>query len=287
MKRMMIMLLTLTLASLTALAQQLSGKVMDVRGPLEGATVVELDKNDRVLNQTTTDANGIFLLSLKSYKNKVRVTKNGYRHITEEIDGRTMVRFTLESKGTLDLNSLQTVKKPKGEDTKGILEAHANNGQVMEQWVRIEQFTDTSYIFAIALSALPQQATYTAGNALLFLDIADRRLLIAKCVVDCFPIAHMEVGSVPDIETLIHGGDGLPTTSGDLQFRTNQRNGATPQCWLAPCFEVSKKGIETLFAKGRNLFRVAIEIPDADGFWFLYPTEGWETELRNIISRIQ
>lgn len=285
MKKTMTMLLMLMLTSLTALAQQLSGKVMDARGPLEGVTVAEVDKNDRVLNQTTTDGNGIFLLALRSNKNKVRVSKNGYRHITEGIDGRTMVRFTMTSKGIMDLNTLQTIKKPKGEDTKGILEAHANNGQVMEQWVRIEQFTDTSYIFAIALSALPQQATYTAGNALLFLDIADRRLLRARCVVDSYPVEQVDI--VPDIETLIHGDGGLPTTSGDLQFRVNQRNGANPKYWLTPCFEISQKGFEALFAKERDLFRVAVEIPDTDGFWFLYPTEGWETELRNIISRIQ
>lgn len=285
MKRMMMMLLALTLASLTALAQQLSGKVMDARGPLEGVTVAEVDKNDRVLNQTTSDSNGIFLLSLRSNKNKVRVSKNGYKHIIEDIDGRTMVRFTMTSKGTLDINSLQTVKKPKGEDSKNILEAHASNGQVMEQWVRLEQFTDTSYIFAIALSARPQQATYAAGNSLLFLDIADRRLLRAKCVVDSYPVEQVDIA--PDIETLIHGDGGLPTTSGDLQFRVNQRNGANPKYWLTPCFEISKNGLEMLYAKGRDLFRVAIEIPDTDGFWFLYPTEGWETELRNIISRIQ
>ena len=63
MKKTMTMLLMLMLTSLTALAQQLSGKVMDARGPVEGVTVAEVDKNDRVLNQTTTDGNGIFLLA--------------------------------------------------------------------------------------------------------------------------------------------------------------------------------------------------------------------------------
>ena len=185
MKKTIMMLLALLAVNLAATAQQLSGKVTDANGGLEGVTVAEVDKNDRVLNQTTTDANGIFQLALRSDRNKVRVSKDGYGHITENINGRTMMRFTLTSKRTLDINLLQTVKKPKGEDSKAIVEGHAANGQPTDQWVRIEQLTDTSYIFAIALTVQPQQETYPAGRGLLFLDLQDRRILRAKCLVDC------------------------------------------------------------------------------------------------------
>ena len=79
----------------------------------------------------------------------------------------------------------------------------------------------------------------------------------------------------------------MPTTSGDLQFRANQTTGHSPKYWQVPCFEISDKGLEMLLEKGRDLFRVAIEVPDADGYWFVYPSEGWETELSSIISRIR
>lgn len=266
-------------------AQQVSGKVMDAQGAVEGATVSEVDKNGRVLNQTTTDGNGIFLLPVRSNKNKVRVTKTGYKHVTEAIDGRTMVRITMPSRQLLDINSLQTVKKPRGEDSKAILEGHATNGQTSEQWVRIEQLTDTSYIFAIAVASKPQSPTYPAGRGLLFLDIADRRILRARCIADSYPV--IGVGEAPDLESIIHGDGGVPTTSGDLQFRANQTTGHSQKYWQVPCFEISDKGFETLLEKGRDLFRVAIEVPDADGYWFVYPSEGWETELSSIISRIR
>ena len=73
MKKTIMMLLALLAVNLAATAQQLSGKVTDANGGLEGVTVAEVDKNDRVLNQTTTDANGIFQLALRSDRNKVRV----------------------------------------------------------------------------------------------------------------------------------------------------------------------------------------------------------------------
>jgi hypothetical protein len=95
-------------------AQQVSGKVMDAQGAVEGATVMEVDKRDRVLNQTTTDGNGLFLLPVQSNRNKVRVSKNGYKQITEPINGRTMGRITMPSNKIVDVNSLQTVKKPRG-----------------------------------------------------------------------------------------------------------------------------------------------------------------------------
>ena len=266
-------------------AQQVSGKVMDAQGAVEGATVVEVDKRDRVLNQTTTDGNGLFLLPVQSNRNKVRVTKNGYKQITEPINGRTMVRITMPSKKIVDVNSLQTVKKPRGEDSKAIVEGHAINGQASEQWVRLEQLTDTSYIFAIALASKPQAPTYPAGRGLLFLDIADRRILRAKCIADSYPV--VGTGETPDLESIIHGDGGVPTTSGDLQFRANQTTGHSPKYWQVPCFEISDKGLEMLLEKGRDLFRVAIEVPDADGYWFVYPSEGWETELSSIISRIR
>lgn len=285
MKKTIMMLLALLAVNLATTAQQLSGKVTDANGGLEGVTVAEVDKNDRVLNQTTTDANGIFQLALRSDRNKVRVSKDGYGHITENINGRTMMRFTLTSKRTLDIDLLQTVRKPKGEDSKAIVESHGANGQETDQWVRIEQLTDTSYIFAIALTVQPQQETYPAGRGLLFLDLQDRRILRAKCLVDCYPT--VSSSEFPDLESIIHGDNGLPTTSGDLQFRANQRNGANQIYWLVPSFEISDKGLETLYAKGGDVFRLAIEMPGADGFWFVYPKKGWIDQLRTLISRIR
>jgi hypothetical protein len=285
MKKLMIMLLALLSVSLAATAQQLSGKVTDANGGLEGVTVAEVDKNDRVLNQTKTDGNGIFQLPLRSNRNRVRVFKDGYGSITERIDGRATMRITLASKAVLDIDRLQTVRKPKSEDTKALLEGHAANGQATDQWVRLEQLTDTSYIFAIALAVKPQQETYPAGRGLLFLDLQDRRILRLKCLVDCYPT--ISSSEFPDLESIIHGDNGLPTTSGDLQFKVNQRNGANQIYWLVPSFEISDKGLETLYAKGRDVFRLAIEMPGAEGFWFVYPKEGWVDQLRTLISRIR
>lgn len=285
MKKTIMMLLALLSAGLAATAQQLSGKVTDAQGPVEGATVYELDKSDRVLNQTRTDGNGLFQLAVRSNKNKVRVTKNGYKEITESIGGRLMVRITLPSKKVVDINVLQTAKKPKGEDTRRLLEGHGANGQAVEQWARIEQLTDTSYIFAVALMSQPQQATYPAGRGLLFLDLQDRRILRVKCLVDCFPV--LAASDSPDLESVIHGDNGLPITSGDLQFRVNQAKSTNQIFWLVPCFEISDRDLETLLAKGRDVFRLAIEMPNQDGYWFVYPTEGWVEELRSLISRIR
>ena len=285
MKKLMTMLLALTAVSLTAAAQQVSGKVTDAEGPIGGASVAEIDKIDRTVNQVTTNEAGIYVLPLRNSKNRIRIFKEGYREAVEPINGRLRVNVTLAAQRQTSVNTLQTVKKPKGEDTKLLIEAHGANGQNVEQWARLEQLTDTSYILAVAFSVPADMNTYPAGRGLLFLDIADRKLLRAKCIADCFPV--LSAGENPDLESIIHGNSGLPTTSGDLQFRVNQAKSTNQMFWLVPCFEISEKNLETLCAKGRDVFRLAIEMPDANGYWFVYPTEGWDTELRSLISRIR
>ena len=283
MNRVWMTIVLLVAMAVQAVAQQVSGKVTDGDGPIDGVAVVELDKAGRVVNQTVTDANGIFQLPLRSNRNKIRVSKDGYKTITESINGRMMVRITMARHAVGGINSIQKIKKPKGEDSKKLLEGHSANGKTTEQWVRVEQLTDTSYILAVALLSTPQQITYPAGRGLLFLDIADRRLARAKCLADAQPTVGMD--DTPDIESIIHEQWSW-TTSGDLTQRINNSKSTNQRYWMVPCFELTQSMLETLYAKGRDIYRIAIESPEGN-YWFLYPTEGWETEMQSIISRIQ
>ena len=272
------------LASLQGIAQQVSGKVTDANGPVEGVSIKEIDKIDRTLNEVTTNSAGIYIMPLRSNKNRLRIFKDGYKPVTENINGRMRVNITLTPHTQATINSLQTVKKARGYDTKNLLEGHGANGQSIEQWARIENFTDTSYIFAIALSVTSQAQSFLAGNKLLFVDIADRRILTAKCIADSHPVMSMETS--PDLGDIIHGRKDS-YMSGDLVAKMDSHTNTNQRYWLVPCFEISKKDLEVLYAKGRNIFRLALETPGGGGYWFVYLTEGWETEMRSLISRIQ
>lgn len=57
----------------------ISGTVFDSEGPLSLANVVEIDEANRIVSHTTADVNGNFSFSLKSPKNKLKVSYVGYR----------------------------------------------------------------------------------------------------------------------------------------------------------------------------------------------------------------
>lgn len=284
MKKLIIMLLALAATTATLKAQQVSGKVMDADGAVTGASVSEIDKIGRSVNQVITNDAGIFVLPLRNNKNRIRVFKDGYREVVEPINGRLRVNITLAQHRQHSINTLQTVKKPKGEDTRELIEAHGAKGQSVEQWVRLEQLTDTSFIFAIAFSVPADMNMYPAGRGLLFLDIADRKLLRARCVADAHPVMSME--TAPDFGEIIHDVQEI-TTSASLDYAEKSHKGTNQRYWLVPCFEISDKNLETLYAKGRDVIRLAIEMPGAEGFWFVYPKEGWVDQLRTLISRIR
>lgn len=84
----------------TALAQtRISGHVFNgTDGPVMMANVTEMDNNGRIINNTTTDINGNFSMSVANPKNKLRISFVGYQPFEEVIGARRVFRVELRNR---------------------------------------------------------------------------------------------------------------------------------------------------------------------------------------------
>lgn len=73
------------------------GKVSDESGGIIGATVVELDANDRIIQGTITNIDGDYTLQVSSPDVKIQYSFIGYKSIIENVNGRSKIDVNLES----------------------------------------------------------------------------------------------------------------------------------------------------------------------------------------------
>ncbi len=75
------------------------GRVIDRtdKQPVIGASVVEQDKDKRIVSGVVTDLNGNFALRMKDPKHTISVSYLGYKSQSAAVNGRTTVNFSLES----------------------------------------------------------------------------------------------------------------------------------------------------------------------------------------------
>lgn len=96
-------LLILTLFSLNASAQKhlVRGQVSDDLGAILGATVIEVDKNDRVIQGSITDFDGNYMLQLSSPNSTIKFSFIGYKTQAVPVNGQTEINIKLESDAKL------------------------------------------------------------------------------------------------------------------------------------------------------------------------------------------
>ncbi|WP_114783025.1 SusC/RagA family TonB-linked outer membrane protein [Botryobacter ruber] len=91
----------------TGVGKTIKGNVSDKESGITiiGAVVTEIDKEGRIVNGANTDLDGNFVLKVANPANKLAVSFIGYKKIVQEIGGRTVFNFKLESSA----NQLQEV----------------------------------------------------------------------------------------------------------------------------------------------------------------------------------
>lgn len=89
---------------------RVSGTVQDELDVLPGVNIVEIDGSNRMVNATVTDMNGNFVLSIKSAKNKLKVSYIGYESQTLPIN-KTVFKITLKEKAVQMKEAVVTAKK--------------------------------------------------------------------------------------------------------------------------------------------------------------------------------
>ena len=92
-----------SVATLSA-QQRISGQISDAMGPLMMVNVVEIDKDNRIVEHATTDFDGNFTMIVKNNKNKLKISYVGFQDVILEIGTRTVFNITMK-----DDNQIQEV----------------------------------------------------------------------------------------------------------------------------------------------------------------------------------
>lgn len=113
MKRLSIILFSFFNFLMVATAQEarISGTVSDNMGPLMMCNVVEVDGNNRNMSFSQTDMNGNFSMTVKSTKNKLKVSYVGYKTVTLPIGDRT--RFNIKLQDATQIKEVTITAKKK------------------------------------------------------------------------------------------------------------------------------------------------------------------------------
>src|SRR4051812_9100402 len=69
------------------------GKITSGRdkSPIHGASVTEIDNDERIIRGVTTDIDGNYALRISNPKNKLLVSYIGHQSVTQNLSGRTAI----------------------------------------------------------------------------------------------------------------------------------------------------------------------------------------------------
>lgn len=73
------------------------GKIISSRDkkPIHGASVTEIDNDERIIRGVSTDIDGNFALKMSNPKNKLSISYIGFKSIVQSLDGKTSINISL------------------------------------------------------------------------------------------------------------------------------------------------------------------------------------------------
>lgn len=140
-------ILTLSLAILSYMGNAqttghiVTGTVSDALGEMTGAQVCEIDKNNRIIEATTTDINGHFSIKVRNPKDKLRFSFVGYKAVTMPIGSQTSFKVMLESNTTLK----EVVVTGKTRVASGGLDIPEREQSYAQQTISMKEFEGLSF----------------------------------------------------------------------------------------------------------------------------------------------
>ena len=145
MKRILFVFAFIHLFILTAGAQKMvSGHVTDEFGDMIGASVVEIDANNRVIGGTTTNMDGRFALSVKNTKNRLRFSYMGYQSQTVEIGNRTSFNIQMSDAATTMKDVVIKAHKHSSDETFNIAQREVSQAITTFNMAEVEGASFTS-----------------------------------------------------------------------------------------------------------------------------------------------
>lgn len=270
-----LLFLLLLYVSLEGYSQRVvSGTVMCDGEAVEGASVTEVDADNRILNYSATDASGHYSMSLKDGRNVLRITKDGCRVFTEDIRGRSRIDCSLVPQMVFVDNEELMTRHPVAESYK-LLYGHDANYHDVPQLIRVELFNDSTFSIIVPVMSKALTDAYPAENTMTFVDYSDHPLLTGVSMLEVYTIP----GRPEDRES------SFVIARSESRMDTAIDDGSVMYCY--PQFVFSVKRMERMLQGKDAPFRVLIQTAAQDNFWVLYPSDTFGKEIRKIITKLQ
>lgn len=273
MKRTVLLALWAVMACTGVYAQHLYiyGSVTHEDSPVVGANVVEMDVNYRILNQTKTDKNGRFQLSVSGGKTSLRVTSEGLRRFTHKIGTRTNWEIVLKSE-----SKAEREKKVKQRiETSKLLVGHIQ-GRTVPQLTWVEQLNDTVYCLVIPVRVSNGVEEYPAGRRLAVLTTDGRTMTLGICTEN----ALAEEGQPASWDPFLRYSSNHDS-SGGSGFTSNDSD-----YFCYPRFRFSLSDLENMLDNHGKIACFAVDTSRGDNFWILYTHRDFAKELQKILNKM-
>ncbi|MBQ0048842.1 MAG: carboxypeptidase regulatory-like domain-containing protein [Bacteroidales bacterium] len=268
----------LLLLPLSAHAQKfLSGRIMDDDGPVAKANVTEIDKNFRIINQTTTDDEGYYTMPRRSGRNIIKVSTPHHRIFVEEIDNRKSINMLLIRSTPIEGSEL-LLKNCPNTDSYKLLFGH-NGARYVPQHIYVEMLCDTLFALVVPIRVNNMAEAYPAENTIHFVDAADRHIMSGVNPLASSPIEghldNMDFSTEMRSQFIIKRQDASDEyDNGELYYSY-------------PEFIFSTRRLDHLLANEHLVSRVLIETARKDNFWVLYTYPGFGKEITRILERLK
>lgn len=256
------------------LAQEfrLQGTISHNGRPLPRATVVEMDSNHRILNQTYSDSKGHFMLNVTGGKTSLRVMAAGMRKFTQKIGHTTNWQVNMKKNNTSDAPDKV---KARHETTK--LLVGKMNARAIPQISWVEQLTDTLYTLVIPVRMPTMVEAYPTGRKLTVTDLNGHAVVIGECIEQAVP----EEGLPKSWDPFIRVSTNNSVDNGSA-FTTDDRD-----YFAYPRFSFTKDELEYMIDHSTELACFAVDTSRGDNFWIYYPATSFTHELQKILNRMQ
>ncbi|MBQ2968961.1 MAG: SusC/RagA family TonB-linked outer membrane protein [Bacteroidaceae bacterium] len=138
-KKILTICLLLFITSAAYAQTMITGHVIDEFGDVMGASVAEIDANNRVVGGTATNMEGKFAFNIKSQKNRLRITYIGYKAQTFAIGDRTSFNVKMISdEATMLEEAVIKGKKRSSDETFNIAQREVSQAMTTFNMAEIE-----------------------------------------------------------------------------------------------------------------------------------------------------
>lgn len=270
-----------------AKAQHVSGHITDSLGaPIFKAYVMEMDVNHRILNQTTTDKSGNFVMAVTNTNGGyLRITADGFVTMRDRVmQDQQRYNLVMAKRPASKLSLIQQLPdgKRKYVRTKKLL--CGRSGAHVEPWlVMVERLTDSIFVVQLPVKADNLASSYKEGRSMIFLDTNDYHMVMSYNSEEAYAVA----GEPDDYDVWTN----------DVAFqRTNAMRGQKSayevpdydggSIYFYPQFLFTLDELQMLASQSDRLARLAVDTQAGDNYWLVYPMDGFGKELQKILTKL-